>query len=294
MTIHLRLIWHDDLGGEKIAQIMNNYRLVDRIGDGGFSQVFLALRVSDGEHCAVKVGREVVGNETGSSNETRRLLMFKNVKYIVTLLDTFTATMDDSRSYEINVFEFLPHTLLDIMSETQNETFGCDHRPSDDYDCTEIAETFNEASYNDHISSLSLHSSFLVSKRQEQTGRSYRGMTLRQITHILKEILLGLAWLHHNHVIHRDIKPSNVLCSENLERIKICDLGLAIEKQCIGRAVEGTPLYMAPEQVLLEEYDESVDIWALGCIAHELIELKPMFDSPNFFRYFLDPGVFLG
>ena len=33
----------------------------------------------------------------------------------------------------------------------------------------------------------------------------------------------------------------------------------------------GSPLYMAPELVKRETYDEKVDVWALGCVTYLLL-----------------------
>lgn len=38
---------------------------------------------------------------------------------------------------------------------------------------------------------------------------------------------------------------------------------------------------MAPELLQGEPYGEKVDVWALGCILHELITLKPAFTGSN-------------
>lgn len=47
----------------------------------------------------------------------------------------------------------------------------------------------------------------------------------------------------------------------------------------------GTPFYMSPEMINLEQtrggYDEKSDIWALGCLIYELCALAPPFDATN-------------
>ena len=39
----------------------------------------------------------------------------------------------------------------------------------------------------------------------------------------------------------------------------------------------GTPQYMSPEMWRHDAYSYSADMWALGCIAHELCTLRPLF-----------------
>lgn len=43
----------------------------------------------------------------------------------------------------------------------------------------------------------------------------------------------------------------------------------------------GTPLYLAPELVSFEDYDESVDIWAIGILTYELITDQNPFKIPE-------------
>jgi aurora kinase len=54
--------------------------------------------------------------------------------------------------------------------------------------------------------------------------------------------------------------------------IKICDFGWAVN--CADGMREtrcGTPLYLSPEMIRGEQYDESVDIWAVGVLTYELL-----------------------
>lgn len=43
----------------------------------------------------------------------------------------------------------------------------------------------------------------------------------------------------------------------------------------------GTPLYMAPELIKDVDYDEKVDVWALGCIVYILLTGSPPFGGEN-------------
>jgi serine/threonine protein kinase len=50
--------------------------------------------------------------------------------------------------------------------------------------------------------------------------------TERDAAHIIKQILLGLNYMHSKNIVHRDIKPENILIEKDLE-IKITDFGFA-------------------------------------------------------------------
>ena len=97
---------------------------------------------------------------------------------------------------------------------------------------------------------------------------------------LLLECLRGLQYIHSQGVIHRDIKPQNILIAED-GVVKICDFGIARERSAASapRTCAGTFQYMAPEVVKGEGYDESADVWSLGCVFYELCWRKPLISS---------------
>ena len=66
------------------------------------------------------------------------------------------------------------------------------------------------------------------------------------VKQILLDLLLGLKYLHANHVAHRDIKLENVLLDDALT-FKLGDLGSARRIDAMLTSFAGTPMYMAPE-----------------------------------------------
>jgi serine/threonine protein kinase len=74
------------------------------------------------------------------------------------------------------------------------------------------------------------------------------------------EILEGLDFLHSKKVVHFDIKPANILL-EQLDRVKIGDLGLARNKSDITDEFRGTPYYVSPQIIYEQNIDEKTDIW---------------------------------
>ncbi|XP_014893760.1 TRAF2 and NCK interacting kinase a isoform X10 [Poecilia latipinna] len=100
--------------------------------------------------------------------------------------------------------------------------------------------------------------------------------------YICREILRGLAHLHHHKVIHRDIKGQNVLLTENAE-VKLVDFGVSAQMdRTVGKrnTFIGTPYWMAPEVIACDEnpeatYDCKSDLWSLGITAMEMAEGAP-------------------
>ncbi|KAG7482834.1 rhodopsin kinase [Solea senegalensis] len=87
------------------------------------------------------------------------------------------------------------------------------------------------------------------------------------------QIIQGLEHLHQKRIIYRDLKPENVLL-DNQGNVRISDLGLAVEladNQFKIKGYAGTPGFMAPELLRGEEYDHSVDYFALGVTLYEFL-----------------------
>lgn len=91
-----------------------------------------------------------------------------------------------------------------------------------------------------------------------------------------RQILRGLEYLHEQDVIHRDLKCSNLLLDVS-GRVKISDFGCSrwIAKGGQAKTLAGSPLWLAPELLIGDKYDQSADIWSFGCTVLELLTAKP-------------------
>lgn len=89
-------------------------------------------------------------------------------------------------------------------------------------------------------------------------------------------ILSGLEYLHGNKITHGNLKPENILF-DSKGNIKIADFGISLElEQTLKYANTsiGAHTYASVEQLMGISYDASTDIWAMGCILHELCCLE--------------------
>ena len=94
------------------------------------------------------------------------------------------------------------------------------------------------------------------------------------------EICLALNFLHERGIVYRDLKLDNVLLDHD-GHIKLTDYGMCKEGLRPGDTTCtfcGTPNYIAPEILRGEEYDYSVDWWALGVLMFEMLAGRSPFD----------------
>jgi Tol biopolymer transport system component len=105
-------------------------------------------------------------------------------------------------------------------------------------------------------------------------------LPLHEALDIGRQVADGLQAAHDAGVVHRDIKPANILISPD-GRATIMDFGLArlsqVSQLTRPDAAMGTAAYMSPEQAMGMPVDYRCDIWALGCVLHEMIAGLPPF-----------------
>jgi len=151
--------------------------------------------------------------------------------------------------------------------------------------------------------------------------RSKTFFTRTHVTWIISQILIGLKFMHSAKICHRDLKPENILLDEECA-VRICDFGLARSwvvnnsstpnpksrgrmdsledgqeyemKRHITQHVV-TRYYRCPEVLLVEqnfEYMWAIDMWSVGCIMAELMNMVKKNCSDVDWRQPLCKGTF--
>ncbi len=97
---------------------------------------------------------------------------------------------------------------------------------------------------------------------------------------ISRKLCAGLAAAHEKGVLHRDLKPGNIML-DSRGQVLITDFGLAaLAGEVEGAEVRnGTPAYMAPEQLDGKEVTVRSEIYSLGLVLYEIFTGKRPFES---------------
>ena len=89
---------------------------------------------------------------------------------------------------------------------------------------------------------------------------------------IFSQLLDGLEAFHNLNICHRDIKLNNILIGENDYILKYADFGMGTESQGLLNNFLGSPIYAAPELLLMQPYyGKSEDIFSLGITLFVLV-----------------------
>ena len=83
----------------------------------------------------------------------------------------------------------------------------------------------------------------------------------------------ALAAIHSAGIVHRDLKPQNIMLRAD-GSLALVDFGVSYDTSLtltMASALEGTPIYMSPEQCEGKPVDGRSDLYSLGCMLHELL-----------------------
>lgn len=116
-----------------------------------------------------------------------------------------------------------------------------------------------------------------------------QGPDERTARYIANDIANAVHYLHALRIVHRDIKPENFLVfylPNGEVTVKLCDFGLAMDARQFLTEVCGSPSYVAPEVLRMENYGLPVDIWSCGIVFYVLLCHFPPFYADNTRRLF--------
>ncbi|MFT7537725.1 MAG: hypothetical protein ACI85K_003686, partial [Hyphomicrobiaceae bacterium] len=146
-----------------------------------------------------------------------------------------------------------------------------------------IAQIYEASSYDVGRGPQPFFAMELVNGADIRAHCSQQGLSRDTRIELLAKVADAVHYAHELGVVHRDLKPDNVLINERGQP-RVLDFGIA-------RATDHSPLstmltekgqivgtlgYMAPEQLtgVVDDVSRSVDVYALGVMAFELLTLR--------------------
>lgn len=225
------------------ARQLNQYKLSRKLGRGGMGEVYLAEHRLLKRPCALKLLRADSAADPVSLSRFEREVRA-------------TARLSHPNTVEIY-----------------------------DYGRTDAGEFFYVMEY-------------LRGKSLDEIIKKYGPMPPGRVVFLLKQVCGALSEAHAAGLIHRDVKPANIFACYRGGRhdvAKLLDFGLVKEEHpappadgessaAVSRIgmVHGTPLYMAPEQVVADaDLDPRCDLYAVGAVAYTLLTGRPPFLGPD-------------
>lgn len=231
---------------------LNDIELVETMGSGGTGEVWHGLW--QGLDVAVKILYRQGGNVFGappSPTEGRQAVVVapKHMAKVERAFEAEVQSLSSLRHPNIVLFLGACRSRVRVMNTSTVEVqYGI------------VTEHLSGGSIYDHI------------HRQEWLSTA----SPRLLHKIVKDITLGMIYLHNEGIIHRDLKSRNILTNNNW-RVCVADFGLSRIKENTfykndpSSSLIGTPSWMAPELIQGTQYDEKVDVYSFGVVLFELV-----------------------
>lgn len=94
-----------------------------------------------------------------------------------------------------------------------------------------------------------------------------------EMVHICKQVALALGEMHAGGYVHCDIKPNNIIYTRE-RMVKVIDFGQSCPIGTVKDRIQGTPDYIAPEQVLRKAITPRTDVFNLGATLYWMLTGK--------------------
>ena len=100
-----------------------------------------------------------------------------------------------------------------------------------------------------------------------QSLERYQASGMLELVNIYRQVASGMAAMHDAGYVHADMKPHNIIVGTDFDgnmTPKIIDLGQGCRIGTVKERIQGTPDYIAPEQVHRREITPRTDVDNLG------------------------------
>ncbi len=230
------------------------FRLYQKIGEGGYGQVWRALRREKEEWMAVKFLRPELlicgGSQTSQIRISKQVARFQREAQVTKLLATSGVPgiihVDETGGDSNEGFLFM------IMDYIDGDSLDKFVSRASEMPIARICRYMRQVA-------IALDKAHQINWTDEMTGRAMKG------------------------VIHRDIKPSNIMIRKSDDMAILCDFGIAAiqeggDRLTLPQMRVFTYKFTAPEVLIENTISPSTDLWGLAVTAYVML-------SGGFFPY---------
>jgi len=227
--------------------VAGRYAIEERVGRGGFADVYRARHLVTGQQVALKIQRQVELSARGEVDLSSARAAIRRERFIreaqVTAQLRHPCTV---RVYDAG--EMSDGRLFIAMEFVEGET---------------LAEWLDGGA-----------------------AAQGEAITEEFIVGVAADVLGALEEAHEAGHVHRDIKPSNIMLTsaDGRRAARLLDFGVAAVPSSdltSEEATIGTPVYMSPEQCTGAEVDGRSDLYGLGAVLFRCVCGRPPFPGPS-------------
>lgn len=173
------------------------------------------------------------------------------------------------RAHDMTLDEVVALKTLHIEDETLKESLKTETKLALRVTHKNVVRTF-DLHFMQDLQFVTME--YVEGRTMRQALRGVERLPVSIASRIMRQVCLGLNAAHEAGVIHGDVKPDNVMI-DNRGVVKVMDFGVArVAKLERGTRnfVTGTPVYMAPEQIMGEPMDARSDLYSVGIMLYQV------------------------
>jgi serine/threonine protein kinase len=277
---------YDDRDIDWSYELINNYLLLYKLGQGAYCSVWLAYNCEKNIYCALKIyNREDLERgerEINVYNDLKKLNISNIVVYNNTFKHNNNSTDEIFLCTEMPLCGYSIYNLIEIFDNSipinfiykiiQNVILILHNLHSKNYVHADIKPEnilLSQPTY-ENFQIIETMNNILKSKKINKITKKNKDEIIKLIKKALK-----------NKIIDDSTENIQNYILTNFKDVVLCDMGTAVKPGDPKLYKKYTIYYRAPETILQLKYNHTYDYWSLGCTLYEILTGDILFDVDN-------------